>query len=270
MDAFELLKADHKKVAQLFDQLELARGNTKLDLFNQIKSELDLHAHLEETILYPVLERLEGTHDLTLEAYEEHKVVKTLLAELSGATSADDEWQAKAKVLRENVEHHVDEEENELFDKAGDALSSEEIEALGARMEAEKARMQGSPAPKQTVAKGSNVGKASAKEPGILSKIADFVGLGGDIAKKRPAKKARAKKKPGTKKSSKPADKTAPRKKGAKSQKGRKSSKAAASKRTSAAQGSKRTSKSRPSGSKKSSGTRAGKKAAKKRVVRKK
>ena len=131
MDAFELLKADHKKVAQLFDRLDSANGKAKLDVFRQIKSELELHTHIEEKFFYPALEKPEETHDLTLEAYEEHKVVKTLLAELSGAKTADDEWQAKAKVLRENVEHHVEEEENELFDKADDALSDEEIDDLG-------------------------------------------------------------------------------------------------------------------------------------------
>ena len=78
-----------------------------------------------------------------MEAYEEHKLVKQLLAELSGARTANDERQAQAKVLRESVEHHVDEEENELFDKADDVLTDEEIEALGQRMEAEKARKQG-------------------------------------------------------------------------------------------------------------------------------
>ena len=112
MDAFELLKADHRKVSKLFDQLESVNGNKKFDVFEQIKAELDLHAHIEETILYPALEKLEETHEITLEAYEEHKLVKTLLAELAQANSADDEWQAKAKVLRENVDHHVEEEEN--------------------------------------------------------------------------------------------------------------------------------------------------------------
>src|ERR1041385_8889589 len=147
MDAFTLLKADHRKVAQLFERLEAASGKQKLSVFEQIKAELDLHTHIEEKIFYPALEKPEETHDLTLEAYEEHKMVKTLLAEVSKARTADDEWQAKAKVLRENVEHHVDEEENELFDKADDALSDEEIEALGERMEAEKARRQGRTVP---------------------------------------------------------------------------------------------------------------------------
>ena len=91
MDAFELLKADHKKVAELFKRLEAAGGKAKLDVFKQINSELELHTHIEEKIFYPAIEKPEETHDLTLEAYEEHKVVKTLLAELSGAKTADDE-----------------------------------------------------------------------------------------------------------------------------------------------------------------------------------
>jgi len=183
MHAFELLKADHKKVAELFDLLETASGKRKLDVFKRIKSELEAHTHIEETVFYPALEKPEETHDLTLEAYEEHDVVKTLLAELSGARSATDEWQAKAKVLRENVEHHVDEEENELFDKADDALSDEEIETLGERMAAEKARKLGQPVPKRASAQ-----KRSSKKPGIIAKIANFVGLGNE--KEKASRKA--------------------------------------------------------------------------------
>ena len=180
MDAFELLKADHKKVAELFDQLDAAKGKAKLSIFRQIQDELELHTHIEEKIFYPALEKPEETHDLTLEAYEEHKVVKTLLAELSNAKSADDEWQAKAKVLRENVEHHVEEEESELFDKADDALSDEQIESLGDRMATEKAKKLGQALPKAR----NKSSKDTASEPGILSRIADFVGFGGD---KKPA-----------------------------------------------------------------------------------
>lgn len=142
MDAFNLLKADHRKVAELFEQLESASGKRKLDVFAKIKTELDLHAHIEEKIFYPALEKPSETHDLTLEAYEEHKQVKTLLRQLSRGRSANKEWQAKAKVLQENVEHHVDEEENELFKKADSVLSDEELEELGMRLEEEKARKQ--------------------------------------------------------------------------------------------------------------------------------
>jgi hypothetical protein len=242
MDPFELLKADHKKVAELFDTLEAASGKRKLDVFKRIKSELEVHTHIEEAIFYPALEKPEETHDLTLEAYEEHSVVKTLLAELSGAKSATDEWQARTKVLRENVEHHVDEEENELFDKAEDALSDEELEALGQRMAAEKARKQGKPVPKKSAAKTSS--------KGIVSKIADFVGLGDGGAskktgRKKTAKKARAKKKAAAAKSS---------------SKARKPSSQAARKRASATLGSKR------AGSRKRSPARSGRKAAKKRT----
>ena len=225
MDTFELLKADHKKVNELFDQLETATGNAKLSVFNQIKTELELHTHIEETIFYPALEKPEETHDLTLEAYEEHKGVKTLLAKMSGARTADDEWQAQAKVLRENVEHHVDEEENELFDKADDALSDEEIEALGERMEAEKARKQGRPAQKST-----------GKKKGIVSRIADFIGLGSSSSSKKSA---------GTKKSSakkKPAGKSAKKKSATKKRAGKKT--ASAAKGTSKSSASKRPKKS--------------------------
>src|SRR5690349_18928066 len=144
MDAFNLLKADHRKVEELFSQLESASGGAaKMRVFEQIRTELELHTHIEETIFYPALEEPKQTHDLTLEAYEEHDVVKKLLQELSRAKSANEEWEAKAKVLQENVEHHVEEEENELFPKASKALGAEEIEVLGEQMESEKMRMQG-------------------------------------------------------------------------------------------------------------------------------
>ncbi len=252
MDAFELLKADHRKVSKLFDQLESVDGNKKLDVFEQIKAELDLHAHIEETILYPALEKPEETHKITLEAYEEHKVVKTLLAQLAQAKSANDEWQAKAKVLRENVDHHVEEEENELFEKAEDALSDEEVEALGSRMESEKAHQEGRLAPKQVAANKSKSAarKSAAKELGILTKLANLVGLAGDPEEQRPAKRASARK-DGAKKSSKKAAKKASTKKSSKS------SKATASKRSSPSQGRKRAA-SRPSDSKKASKARTG------------
>jgi len=251
MDAFELLKADHKKVAELFDLLETASGKRKLDVFKRIKSELEIHTHVEETIFYPALEKPEETHDLTLEAYEEHKVVKTLLAELSGAKSANDEWQAKAKVLRENVEHHVEEEENELFDKADDALSDEEIESLGERMAAEKARKQGEPAPKKADTRDKT--KKRPAKPGIISKIADFIGLGSSTSKKA-AKKTSAKKNTAATKN--------PTKAG-------KKSRAVVGKRSSAKARSMRASGSKPSSAaKKQSGARTSKKSTKKRASR--
>ncbi|HEU4715041.1 MAG TPA: hemerythrin domain-containing protein [Pyrinomonadaceae bacterium] len=178
MDAFSLLKEDHRKVEELFKQLESATGKKKLSVFEQIKTELELHTHIEEKILYPALEEPKETHDLTLEAYEEHDVVKRLLRELGRAKTADDEWEAKAKVLQENVEHHVEEEENELFKKAAAALGQEEIEALGEELETEKMRKQG-----QGASKGSN---KSAKKASSTRHAAKRVS--GKSASKRSSK----------------------------------------------------------------------------------
>ena len=202
MDAFTLLKADHQKVAQLFQRLEAASGKQKLTVFEQIKTELDLHAHIEEKIFYPALEKPAETHDLTLEAYEEHDVVKKLLKELSGARTADDEWEAQAKVLQEAVEHHVDEEENELFDKAGDALSEEEIEELGERLEAEKARRQGGrTSARKSAAKKSAPAKKGGKKS--ASKAAKKSGTSKKAGKSSKSSGSKTSKRSGTKKSSK-------------------------------------------------------------------
>ena len=155
MDPFNLLKADHQNVAELFDELEAASGKSKLQVFKQIKTELELHTHIEEKIFYPALEKPKQTHDLVLESYEEHDIVKKLLQQMSRARTANEEWEAQAKVLRENVEHHVEEEENEMFPKAQSALSQEEIEMLGDEMQAEKERKQTRATSKRSGAKKS-------------------------------------------------------------------------------------------------------------------
>jgi iron-sulfur cluster repair protein YtfE (RIC family) len=145
MDAFELLKKDHEKVSGIFEKLEptTERGvKTREELFARLKQELEIHTKIEEQILYPVLKEAEDTHDITLEAYEEHNVVKTLLTELEALPKDDETWEAKLTVLKENVEHHVEEEEGEMFKKARKVLSSEQIEALGTRLEAAKKEQQ--------------------------------------------------------------------------------------------------------------------------------
>lgn len=141
MNAFSLLKSDHEKVAGILDRLEATTERalkTREDLFAQLKTELDIHAHIEETILYPVLEKAEESRDITLEAYEEHRLVKQLLGELEAAAKDDEQWTAKFTVLKENIEHHVEEEEGEMFKKARKVLSEDEIETLGTRLEEAK------------------------------------------------------------------------------------------------------------------------------------
>ncbi len=141
MNAFTLLKSDHKKVAGILEKIDATteRGiKTREELFTQLKSELDLHAHIEETILYPALEKADETHDITLEAYEEHRLVKQLLGELETMDKGDEQWTARFTVLKENIEHHVEEEEDEMFKKARKVLSEADAEDLGARLEAAK------------------------------------------------------------------------------------------------------------------------------------
>jgi len=141
MNAFTLLKEDHDKVAGILEKLDATteRGiKTREELFTQLKTELDIHAEIEEMIFYPELEKHDETRDITLEGIEEHRIVKELLAELDALAKDDEVWTAKMTVLKENVEHHVEEEEGEMFPKARQALTEEEIESLGTRLEAAK------------------------------------------------------------------------------------------------------------------------------------
>jgi iron-sulfur cluster repair protein YtfE (RIC family) len=113
MNAFTLLKDDHEKVAGILEKIdETTERATKgrEELFTQLKSELDIHTRIEEEILYPTLEEYEETRAISLEAYEEHAVVKQLLEELSSQPKDDEQWTAKFTVLKENIEHHVEEE----------------------------------------------------------------------------------------------------------------------------------------------------------------
>jgi iron-sulfur cluster repair protein YtfE (RIC family) len=141
MNAFELLKQDHKKVSDIFEKLEETTERavkTRQELYARLRLELDVHTQIEEEVFYPAIENAEETRSLTLEAYEEHNVVKQLLDELDALPVEDETWTAKLKVLHENVEHHVDEEESELFSKARDVLTTAEIDELGLRLEAAK------------------------------------------------------------------------------------------------------------------------------------
>ena len=141
MNPFNLLKSDHEKVAGILESIDqtterAAKGRD--ELFARLKEELDLHAKIEEEIFYPALEDSKETRDVTLEAYEEHSLVKQLLSELEAAPKDTEEWTAKFTVLKENVEHHVEEEEGEMFTKARKALSEDEIETLGDRIQEAK------------------------------------------------------------------------------------------------------------------------------------
>lgn len=139
MDAIELLKSDHDKVDKLFKQAEATESDAKKhELFEQIKLELLTHTHIEETIFYPTIMVNEEIKDIVLEGLEEHKQAKTLLREIPRLADGSEKFEAKFKVLQEDVEHHVEEEEEEMFKLVRKAFDKSQLEELGARMEAEK------------------------------------------------------------------------------------------------------------------------------------
>jgi hemerythrin superfamily protein len=142
MDAIQLLKDDHKKVEKIFSDLENKRDDRRA-LFPELDRELTIHAEIEEKIFYPAAKEAEPTRDLVLESIEEHKQIKMVLADLEQTDMRTAEWAADLKVLKEDVMHHVGEEENELFPKIKKILSKEQLEDLGTRMEEMKMQLMG-------------------------------------------------------------------------------------------------------------------------------
>lgn len=141
MDAIALLKTDHAKVKRLLAELETTteRGvKTRSELFATIKGELTLHEIVEEEIFYPELKAHPKAKDIVLEGFEEHNVVDRLMRDLEELDVSDETWGAKAKVMKENIEHHIEEEEGEMFKTAREVFDRAELEDLGTRMEQRK------------------------------------------------------------------------------------------------------------------------------------
>ena len=145
MDAIALLKADHDKVKKLLSDLETTteRGiKTRTELFATIKGELTVHEIIEEEIFYPELKSHPKAKDIVLEGYEEHHVVDLLMSELEAMDVDDERWGPKALVMKENIEHHIEEEEGEMFKTARSVFDAQELTDLGERMAARKAQAQ--------------------------------------------------------------------------------------------------------------------------------
>lgn len=136
---FELLKQDHEKVKDLFEELEEdGEMEAQEDLFSQIQEELEMHMEGEEKFFYPALEESGETKEKVLESYEEHHVTKMVLGEFGGMAQDDERWKAKVKVLKELVEHHIEEEEKEIFKMAKKALDKEQIEEIAEQIREQK------------------------------------------------------------------------------------------------------------------------------------
>ena len=137
MDVLTLLKEDHDKVKRLLEEGETTteRGEkTRTELFTRLKTMLSAHEQMEEEVLYPALKAHPKARDLTLEAYEEHHVVDLVLEELEATPVTDEQWGAKFKVAKENIEHHIEEEEGEMFRDIREIFSSEERAEMAAKM----------------------------------------------------------------------------------------------------------------------------------------
>jgi hemerythrin superfamily protein len=144
-DAIALLKQDHEKVMGLLESLEKATGPRRTKLLVQIEDELRVHTTIEEEIFYPAWReaaRKKDDQTMFYEAVEEHGVVKTFLPE-AGRGENNEELKAKAKVLKELVEHHAEEEEKEMFPRARQVMEREELRELGERMAARKLQLMG-------------------------------------------------------------------------------------------------------------------------------
>lgn len=142
MDFLKTLKLDHELVEELFDALEAADADSLEEreaLFKKLRTELFSHSKAEEAVLYTRLEELEEVKSLALESTEEHDVIDYMLSKLE-ATPVEDtgHWEAEIKVLKEAVEHHVQEEETRMFPRVRELFTAKDLDQMAVRFKEEK------------------------------------------------------------------------------------------------------------------------------------
>ena len=132
MDILHLIEADHQKVTELLQKLHKTRGasQNRRQLFAEIKEELVLHTQAEELVFYPALQAAAEAHDMVLNAQADHQLIAELLEEMTSDAEQGADWDEMLNELRENIEGHVEEEENDLFDMARQLLSAEQARKL--------------------------------------------------------------------------------------------------------------------------------------------
>jgi hemerythrin-like domain-containing protein len=145
-DPIVLLERDHRRFEDLLKQGEATTeraAKRRRQLLDTLTRELNQHELMEEQVLYPALEPHAQTREIVLEGYEEHHVADVITKELRDVTPDDERWAAKFKVLKESLEHHIQEEERQMFRTARAVLSRDELNELGVRMKALKAESRG-------------------------------------------------------------------------------------------------------------------------------
>jgi hemerythrin-like domain-containing protein len=144
-DPITLLETDHRRFEKLLkegeESTERARKG-RAEILKTLVAELNVHEAIEEQVLYPALEPHAEARHIVLEGFEEHHIADVIIKELKDVATDDEKWGAKFKVLKENIAHHIKEEERMMFPAARGALAREELLALGARMRALKAELE--------------------------------------------------------------------------------------------------------------------------------
>lgn len=141
-DILSLIEAEHRQVEKLFAQIEKAKGNKISGYFQEIYKTLNLHARTEELAFYPALREYEATQEYIEEAEEEHEEVAVLLEEIKAMEPTNPEFLDKISELKQAVQHHVEEEESEIFDAVRECMSPEELTELGAEFQEAKVKLE--------------------------------------------------------------------------------------------------------------------------------
>lgn len=141
VDALTMLKNDHDEIKELMSQLDAQsddKSSDKETVFTMLSQKLQLHEALEESIFYPAMKQHPKTKELALEGYDEHEELDEVMLQIKGLDFMDAGWPDKVKAMKEKLEHHIQEEEEELFPKAQQVFSEEELQELGSRMEEQR------------------------------------------------------------------------------------------------------------------------------------
>ena len=139
MDALKLLEQDHRKVKILFREAKDAKDSAqKKQIFDKIDTELEIHTHIEEIVFYPAIQKRDEFKEMVAEALQEHEEAKTLIDELEDLNAEEDEFKSTLEELIDAVEHHIEEEEGEMFPKLRGLINQVELDQLGHEMESAK------------------------------------------------------------------------------------------------------------------------------------
>ena len=137
MNAVTLLEDDHRKVKKLLaegEETSERAEKTREELYATLRREMEVHERIEEQIFYPALKAHPKARAIVLEGFEEHHVADEIMSELGQTDVTDETWAAKFKVMKESIEHHIEEEEDTMFKEAKSAFDDQELDDLGARM----------------------------------------------------------------------------------------------------------------------------------------